>query len=211
MGICKLSLSSCFWLVVFPPGLVGQHLFLHLLPHMEQAGVWLDPCLPVHGYEGCKEQNSVASLVVRQQGGWVRTSLPHDMSTTSGQTCIPHPCTAIREVCSCFICHYPGVSIGSRVCDCSDTGLCLPHPHPTVRRTWRYVKTLLYLASSQANWYSIELHYFWHAVIFYLIRPLYRERLSRLLVMLALSLGGANLFFYYQVEFAARLYCPKKV
>lgn len=49
------------------------------------------------------------------------------------------------------------------------------------------------------------------AVIFYLMRPFGIARLSNLFVLVALSLGGANLFFYYQVEFAARLYCPKQV
>ena len=43
------------------------------------------------------------------------------------------------------------------------------------------------------------------------MQPLGRKRVSHLLVILALSVGGAILLFYYQVEFAARLYCPKKV
>ena len=52
---------------------------------------------------------------------------------------------------------------------------------------------------------------FWYAGVFYLMQPLGRKRVSHLLVILALSVGGAILLFYYQVEFAARLHCPKKV
>ena len=44
-----------------------------------------------------------------------------------------------------------------------------------------------------------------------MMQPLGRKRVSHLLVILALSVGGAILLFYYQVEFAARLHCPKKV
>ena len=49
--------------------------------------------------------------------------------------------------------------------------------------------------------------------MFYLIKPPSQaeSRLSNFLVLLCLSIGGANLIFYYQVEIAARLYCPKKV
>ena len=43
------------------------------------------------------------------------------------------------------------------------------------------------------------------------MQPLGTKRVSHLLVILALSVGGAILLFYYQVEFAARLHCPKKV
>lgn len=43
------------------------------------------------------------------------------------------------------------------------------------------------------------------------MKPFGMERLSNLFVLVALSVGGANLLFYYQVEFAARLYCPKQV
>ena len=48
-------------------------------------------------------------------------------------------------------------------------------------------------------------------VVFYLMKPFGMERLSNLFVLVSLSIGGANLLFYYQVEFAARLYCPKPV
>ena len=51
----------------------------------------------------------------------------------------------------------------------------------------------------------------WDAGVFYLMRPLGAKRVAHLLVILALSVGGAILLFYYQVEFAARLHCPKKV
>ena len=43
------------------------------------------------------------------------------------------------------------------------------------------------------------------------MQPLGTKRVSHFLVILALSVGGAILLFYYQVEFAARLHCPKKV
>ena len=49
------------------------------------------------------------------------------------------------------------------------------------------------------------------AAIFYIMKPLNVRRLSNFGVLFALSLGGANLLFYYQVEFAARIYCPEKV
>lgn len=47
--------------------------------------------------------------------------------------------------------------------------------------------------------------------IFYVMKPLNIRRLSNFCVLLALSVGGANLLFYYQVEYAARIYCPRKV
>lgn len=58
--------------------------------------------------------------------------------------------------------------------------------------------------------------YYWdcvalHVVFFYLMRPFGKRRISNLFVLFALSVGGANLTFYYQVELAARLYCPQKV
>ncbi len=48
-------------------------------------------------------------------------------------------------------------------------------------------------------------------VLFYLMQPFGKRRISNLFVLIALSVGGANLTFYYQVELAARLYCPKEV
>ena len=48
------------------------------------------------------------------------------------------------------------------------------------------------------------------AVIF-VLRPSKSERLSNFFVLLSLTIGIANLFFYYQVEIAARLYCPQEV
>lgn len=59
----------------------------------------------------------------------------------------------------------------------------------------------------------IAFHLFLYAitVIFYLMQPFGKRRISNLFVLIALSVGGANLTFYYQVELAARLYCPKEV
>ncbi len=48
-------------------------------------------------------------------------------------------------------------------------------------------------------------------VLFYLMRPLGKRRISNLFVLFCLCLGGANLVFYYQAELAARLYCPEEV
>ena len=47
--------------------------------------------------------------------------------------------------------------------------------------------------------------------VFYVMKPLNIRRLSNFFVLLALSVGGANLLFYYQVEYAARIYCPQTV
>lgn len=43
------------------------------------------------------------------------------------------------------------------------------------------------------------------------MRPFGKRRISNLFVLFGLSVGGANLAFYYEVELAARLYCPQKV
>lgn len=50
-----------------------------------------------------------------------------------------------------------------------------------------------------------------YAVLFYLMEPFKKRRISNLFVLFCLSVGGANLVFYYQVELAARLYCPREV
>ena len=47
--------------------------------------------------------------------------------------------------------------------------------------------------------------------IFYFLRPFRIRRVSNILVLLGLSVGGANLVFYYQVEWVARQLCPKEV
>lgn len=46
--------------------------------------------------------------------------------------------------------------------------------------------------------------------IFYFLRPFRIRRVSNILVLLGLSVGGANLVFYYQVEWVARQLCPKE-
>ena len=51
---------------------------------------------------------------------------------------------------------------------------------------------------------------FFIAVIF-VVRPSKSERLSNFFVLLSLTIGIANLFFYYQIEIAARMYCPQEV
>ena len=43
------------------------------------------------------------------------------------------------------------------------------------------------------------------------MKPFKNERLSNFFVLLSFTVGIANLFFYYQVEIAARLYCPQEV
>ena len=57
----------------------------------------------------------------------------------------------------------------------------------------------------------LSLNLMFCSAIFYVVKPLNIRRLSNFLVLLALSVGGANLLFYYQVEYAARIYCPQKV
>jgi hypothetical protein len=48
------------------------------------------------------------------------------------------------------------------------------------------------------------------AVIF-MLRPSKSERLSNFFILLSLTIGTGNIFFYYQAEIAARLYCPQEV
>ena len=49
------------------------------------------------------------------------------------------------------------------------------------------------------------------AVVLFVVKPCRTDRLSNFFILLSLTLGIANLFFYYQVEIAARLYCPQEV
>lgn len=55
------------------------------------------------------------------------------------------------------------------------------------------------------------INFYSYAVLFYLMEPFKKRRISNLFVLFCLSVGGANLVFYYQVELAARLYCPREV
>ena len=47
--------------------------------------------------------------------------------------------------------------------------------------------------------------------VLFVMKPFKNERLSNFFVLLSFTVGIANLFFYYQVEIAARLYCPQEV
>lgn len=48
------------------------------------------------------------------------------------------------------------------------------------------------------------------AVIF-VVQPFKAERLSNFFILISFTVGIANMFFFYQVEIAARLYCPQEV
>jgi hypothetical protein len=43
------------------------------------------------------------------------------------------------------------------------------------------------------------------------MRPVGKQRISNLFVLFGLTVGGAIMAFYYQVELAARIYCPREV
>ncbi len=45
----------------------------------------------------------------------------------------------------------------------------------------------------------------------YFLRPKSMERLYNILLLIGFCFGGANLLFFYQMEFAARIYCPRQV
>ena len=49
------------------------------------------------------------------------------------------------------------------------------------------------------------------AAIFYFMRTFASRRVANLIVLGCLSLGMANLIFYYTAEIAARTYCPRQV
>ncbi|XP_064401789.1 sterol O-acyltransferase 1-like [Halichondria panicea] len=44
----------------------------------------------------------------------------------------------------------------------------------------------------------------------YFLRPKSMERLYNILLLIGFCFGGANLLFFYQMEFAARIYCPRQ-
>ena len=47
--------------------------------------------------------------------------------------------------------------------------------------------------------------------IFYFMRAFTSRRVANFVVLGSLSFGMANLIFYYTVEIAARIYCPRQV
>lgn len=59
--------------------------------------------------------------------------------------------------------------------------------------------------------YHRIINFYSYSVLFYLMEPFKKRRISNLFFLFCLSVGGANLVFYYQVELAARLYCPREV
>lgn len=109
----------------------------------------------------------------------------------------------ISQPISSCVCYHLCISICSWIFVSIDLEVCFASVTVRICWSWRY-KSWMLMALSLISMFMT-------AVLFYLMRPFGKRRISNLFVLLGLTVGGANLIFYYQVELAARLYCPKEV